>query len=678
MRLHSVIFTNYRRFQGECSLIIDDPIVALVGPNEAGKTSVLNAIAKGVEKKAFDVNDVSHSVQNPAPYSNPIVTLKFLLEDDDLTAFSEIPHSETPKWLLIKQYVDRRGLALLPMPGRDPEEITRVQELIRLAISNGRAVSKNETERTATLSSQDPIHRVLIRLQRDLSIVESTRTRPVGQSRLESLDATLRYLGVAVHGNLEAFLGESEWSTEYPDDLHRDIERVERARYAAAPMKALAKELVSLRTSLAAKPPAGAILGALMARVPKIVKFTEEDRALPSSFDLSQEDMPRGLTSLLRLAKVDSGVLREAVLTDQHIKVVALTESANAALQEAFQHWRQDDVWPFLHISDHKLHILVRAKHGATFSEWHDRSDGFRQFIALVACVNAARDLERPTAGSEVIVVIDEAENHLHYDAQADLIDVFTKQRIVKQIIYSTHSAGCLPEDIGTGVRVIHPIPGTGSSMIKNWFWTDGAGFSPLLISMGAASLAFASVRRVVLTEGPSDMLLLPSLLREATGLDSLGYQIAPGLSEVSPQLAEELDLEAARSCFLVDGDPGGTALSRKLQDSGVPVARVLFLGGEDSGLTLEDLIDPDVYRSCVNTLLDGGIEDKFPETLALPSSERHSAVRDWCTERGISVPGKRLIAQTVARRAREDNILSQAHIRTLRELHSSIEGLLR
>jgi predicted ATP-dependent endonuclease of OLD family len=441
-------------------------------------------------------------------------------------------------------------------------------------------------------------------------------------------------------------------------------------------MKELARQLSALKTSLS-NPPASAIVQTLMLRIPRIVQFTEEDRTLPGSFDLAQEDMPRGLTSLLRLARLDVRALREAVLTDQHLRVAELTDKANLALKEAFQTWRQDAVWPSLYIANHKLHILVRTAHGTSYTDLHDRSQGFRQFIALVACVNAARYLDKGDKDGDVIVVIDEAENHLHYDAQADLIDVFTKQRLVNQIIYSTHSAGCLPEDIGTGVRVVQPVPGTSTSVIKNWFWSEGAGFSPLLLSMGAASLAFASVRRVVLTEGASDMLLLPSLLREATGLDSLGYQVAPGLSEISPRLTQELDLEAARSCFLVDGDPGGSALSRKLQENGVPAARVLFLGDEESGLTLEDLIDADVYRNCVNELLDGGQGDRIPESLELPLGGRHAAVKSWCEERGISVPSKRLVAQTIARKARDEKVVSQSCVSMLRELHHSIEKLL-
>jgi hypothetical protein len=171
-------------------------------------------------------------------------------------------------------------------------------------------------------------------------------------------------------------------------------------------MKELGRELAALKASLSANPPASVIAGALMSRVPRFVKFTEEDRSLPGSFDLNLEDMPRGLTSLLRLARLDSTVLRKAVLADQHLKVAELVEKANQALKQAFQAWRQDSVWPSLYISNHKLHILVRAEHGTSYTDLHDRSDGFRQFIALVACVSSARYFEKGNESGDVIVVI--------------------------------------------------------------------------------------------------------------------------------------------------------------------------------------------------------------------------------------------------------------------------------
>ncbi|MEF9882703.1 AAA family ATPase [Streptomyces sp. P9-A4] len=675
MRLHSATFTNFRRFAGENSLIIDDPITALVGPNEAGKTSILDAILRGAARTKFDSSDFTRGIEQ-SDSTKPRVELKFVIESDDLKEIADIPHGNPPKWLIVKHGVDGRILTLNPMPWHDPAVIRKVTDLADFTLQNGGASKADAKDSGTSLAPQDPLTSMITQAMQSLDGMDDFKARAISDGRLRYIDNTLRHLGALTRNDPDAFFDKSDKTEKNQEP--RPLRRLAEERYYLPVMENFGKELASLRNILASPPPAAIIGSRLVERIPKIVKFAEQDRNLPSSFDFSKEEStPRGLMNLLRLAKVDGDALREAVSHGDHLRMAELTDQANANLKEAFQVWRQESVWPILHISGSVLRILVRVANGSAYTDLHDRSDGLRKFIALVACIHSSRYLDKGDGAKDVIVVVDEAENHLHYDAQADLIDVFTRQRIAKQIIYSTHSAGCLPEDIGSGVRVIRPTPGSPHSTIKNWFWSDGAGFTPMLLSMGAASLAFASVRRVVLTEGPSDMLLLPTLLRQACELKSLGYQIAPGLSEISPRLTRELDLEAAKSCFLVDGDSGGTALQEKLSESGVPVDRIVFLGGEGSGTTLEDLVDESKYRECVNSLIGGDSGNWVPDSHELPVGRRHLALKEWCEGQNISVPGKRLIAQSLARNAREQQIISSEKVATLRDLHASLWGLL-
>jgi predicted ATP-dependent endonuclease of OLD family len=674
MRLHSITFNNFRRFAGEWSLIIDDPIVALVGPNEAGKTSVLRALQKCAARLPFAAQDVTRGV-DVADIKSPLVRMKFLLEEDDIKAIASIPHADTPKWIILNGGVDKKSINFSPMPGRDMMYLKRVADLIDSTLTTGQVDAAGHQ---IPVLDSDPISKALRQVQKALPSFADFRAKVVPAAKLGSIGTALQYLGVVVHGDPEAFAGESSESGEKgvsPGAL-RNMPRIDRKRYSLPEMERLGNELVALRASLGNQAPAFEIANALMARLPQVVYFTEEDRDLPGVFDLtSDEPIPRGLVNLMRLARLDGEALRRAVHEDDHLQLVEITEQANLTLKEAFRSWRQESIWPILHVSNGSLRILVRAANTNSYTNLGDRSDGLRQFIALLACIHAARYLEKEER--DVVVLIDEAENHLHYDAQADLVEVFTRQQSVKQIIYSTHSAGCLPEDLGTGVRVIRPIPGTPNSAVQNWFWSDGAGFTPLLLSMGASSLAFASVRRVVLTEGPTEMLLLPSLLRQANAVQSLGYQVAPGLSEVSPRLTADLDLEAARSCFVVDGDAGGNALRQKLIDAGISETRVLFLGGKGSEVNLESLVDEATYRRCVNTLLDGGKSTQMPDDFTLDPSDRYAAVREWCTKKGISVPSKRLVAQCLARESREENIVASEHMGTLQDLHSSVSSIL-
>ena len=97
-----------------------------------------------------------------------------------------------------------------------------------------------------------------------------------------------------------------------------------------------------------------------------------------------------------------------------------------------------EDVRVYLHVDGTVLHIFARNA-GGRLIPIAERSAGLRQFVALLAFI------EHEAADEDVILLVDEAEAHLHYDAQADLVRVFSKQTVADKIIYTTHSAGCLP-----------------------------------------------------------------------------------------------------------------------------------------------------------------------------------------------------------------------------------------
>jgi predicted ATP-dependent endonuclease of OLD family len=118
------------------------------------------------------------------------------------------------------------------------------------------------------------------------------------------------------------------------------------------------------------------------------------------------------------------------------------------------------------------------------------------------------------------------------------------------------------------------------------------------MFAIGAGTFAIVPTRKAVLTEGASDCVLLPTLLREAMDLPQLDFQIAPGLASVSPNDVPELDLEAPRVVFVLDGDAGGDQIAAKLTRGGVQDWQILRL---EKGLVIEDYIDASVYVDAVN-----------------------------------------------------------------------------
>lgn len=368
-------------------------------------------------------------------------------------------------------------------------------------------------------------------------------------------------------------------------------------------------------------------------------------------------DVPVALANLAQLARLDLEQLLSAVRAPNAGLREAILERANERLREVFREaWGQAPMTVRIALRGTVLEVLVSIP-GGGYNEFHERSAGLRSFVALRAF------LEHNDASVPPILLVDEAETHLHYDAQADLVDLFTEQRLAAKVIYTTHSAGCLPRDLGNGIRVVAPTAGSERSTVKKSVWEGSdAGFTPLIFGMGATTFAFLPARNVVLTEGITDAMLLPTLFREATGRRNLPFQVAPGLSAVAPARMFGLTSEGGSVLFLTDGDDAGKEFRKQLRSAHIPETHVFGLDLEFSeDLQVEDLIDPSLYAAAVNEVL----RDFQPATAEfttsdIPSARRISALKSWCKTQGLKPPDKVYAAQRLlnekSRQAREGN----------------------
>lgn len=78
MRLVKLRLTDFRRFAGEQSLDLNESVIALVGPNEAGKSSILSAIGSVGRKEAPSPTDTTRGLAGPAT-----IAALFVLDPDD-------------------------------------------------------------------------------------------------------------------------------------------------------------------------------------------------------------------------------------------------------------------------------------------------------------------------------------------------------------------------------------------------------------------------------------------------------------------------------------------------------------------------------------------------------------------------------------------------------------------
>lgn len=158
-------------------------------------------------------------------------------------------------------------------------------------------------------------------------------------------------------------------------------------------------------------------------------------------------------------------------------------------------------------------------------------------------------------------------------------------------------------------------------------------------------------------------MVLLPTLLRKATDLGDLEYQVAPGLANAH---AYGMDVEdiAAKVIYLTDGDAQGATYRKQLKDANVPDSRVFQLPDKT---TSEGLLDRDYFIEVANGLLPDGV---FVAAKDLPAAKPIAkAFESWAQRHGYSV-GHVALAYGLIAKPRSIRFASGA-ADVLRELHN-------
>jgi energy-coupling factor transporter ATP-binding protein EcfA2 len=584
MRLSTIEFNGYKRLD-RASCNVDGHTVAFIGPNESGKSTVLRGLAW--------LTDHGEDVELPLREQNRrtrpgdatlVVGARYRLDPDDFQALnglnidasSSIDARTVTEFRYFRRKSGRHVTGIGTTVTRNPLPFTRAFE----------SLSKVEVARVAAMDTlaehevdelEDVVRHAQTVLTPDDLAWDMERAAGCREaiSRLESTTEQLNQI----------------------DPRSAKLTRVRSSLEKAIPLVRLAAEAGELPD------PVQSMQWLLAKRVPKFVLFGDNDRDLAESYNLSDAAIraqpPAPLRNLLTVAGTTSEAVWDATAGGDPATLRTLENRMNETLRSRLQPmWTQSKLTIDLALNQGgvlEVNIQELDSPDFTVTPIAERSDGLRAFLGLV-CFLIAADLAIPP-----VLMIDEAERNLHYDAQADLVRVLTRELQVHKVIYTTHSPGCLPLDLGTGIRVVARVPDDpATSTLENNFWTaNEPGFSHLLFAMGAEAAAFSAFRRAVLAEGVSEMILLPTLLRNATDGSQLDFQVAFGLSNLSAPRA--ISSVALITTFLVDGDKSGDEKKKQLGAAGVPEGHVFQL---PKGKAIEDLVDRATYLRTVNEFL--------------------------------------------------------------------------
>ena len=640
MKLDRIEISGYKRL-ASASTYVGRKTLALVGPNEAGKSSVLETIGLFNSDLPVPVTARSRSVAAPATETEEIAVLSFALSKDEIETLADLELETLPRFFrLHKSFGGALTHSYLPEPVVNKSVFERVKKAwpqLEKAILAEIEIARDSDEESAIALSTS---------------FETVRAQIGGGTNAKRAD------WLAVAAPLE--ISEGKQRTKV---LTSAIEDLTKFNYYYA---------TSVRI-------ADRVHRAVQPRVPSFLSFDKGQRELRHDYNLDdpEEVSHPALDNLLRVAGTDIQKIQES-RADSSRKQTLLAR-ANVKLQEFFRSaWKQAELTVEIDLEGPTLYIYVKDLKGDPSTvRITDRSDGLRLFVCLATFLSGRDTTNAP------ILLIDEAELHLHLNAQADLIGVLQSTDQVSQVVYTTHSPGCLPSDLGTGIRFVQPqADGTETSIIRHDFWslqTDqgetSVGLSPLLLVMGAGAAAFASLRRAVVAEGASDMLLLPVMVRIATEEAEIPYQVAPGISVASKETFAQLRGTAVHVAYVVDGDAAGEIWREQLIEAGVEKKSILSFG---ASVALEDLFSREFYLEAFNDFIS--LTGKAVKASELGAGPIKSALESWCLDRKVKMPGSIALAEHILGKheSHEREIrLSAAGISKLRAFDAKARSLL-
>jgi len=635
MQIFSITLTAFGRI-GNSWMNLDAPVVAIIGPNEAGKSTVLKALRLLTDDEPIAETDVTRGMAA----NDLAIQARFRLDDSELTDLGGFDKSVKPIWLIVEKRLDGvRRASLIPAPKRDHIPFTRARD----------GLSKIETTgwfpgwATAEVSGR-------------------FRTALEALSRPDDINGDVSVVVGQVAGDL------AELATS-PGEVRLGKYGAARANDAAS----LLRRVVELLQ----EPSPASRADALIPRMPPFVEFTQPYRVLKSAYNLDDETdrADVALKALSDAAELDLSQLRSMISSDEALAMSLLSDASERLTDRLREHWKQvDDIDVRLAHQGPVLQVFVRTDK-RDFFLLQSRSDGLRAFVALMAFSNFQ------SQGVKPILLVDEAEAHLHYDAQADLVRVFERQSAAANVIFTTHSVGCIPQDLGRGVRVVEPTDEANRSTIRNSWWDSGRGLKPLVFAMGATALGLIPTRFAVFAEGPSDPMLMPTLLRQAIERETLPYQILPGLAEATEDELRDMASDTPHVAFLVDGDPSGSSISKRIIKLGISPDRIVSIGLDEDGhpLVLEDLILPNLYVDAVNEEITSWKEGvSLIDVASIPAFQRPNAVDAHLRAAGRKESlSKTQVAseliQNVMRPTDNPALLDPLHKRRLLELHERL-----
>lgn len=309
-------------------------------------------------------------------------------------------------------------------------------------------------------------------------------------------------------------------------------------------------------------------------------------------------------------------------------------EGASASISdEVFEFWSQNkqlrvefDIMqgapsdPVPYNAGTNLHVRIWNDRHRVSVPFDERSRGFVWFFSFLAYFS-----QLDGAAGSLILLLDEPGLNLHGKAQADFLRFIDNRLASKyQVIYTTHSPFLIPSGNWDRIRTVQDFDDRGTVISKDVLKSDKDTLFPLQAALGYEVTQTLFVGpNMLLVEGPSDILYLQLFGRSVQGANHLGldprWTIAPcGGVDKAGTFVTLFGASNLRVAVLVDVNKAERQRINQLKEhpllrAGGVIEVNEFLDGKQDA-DLEDLFEPELYLDLVN----GAYANKMSKALQL------------------------------------------------------------
>lgn len=577
IKLKSVTIHKYKCIENDNSFEVDDKVTVLVGMNESGKTSILEALAKTnyFEKdekfkfnKTHDYPRKEKKEIDKAGSTPKAVTCHFYIADE-----------------LMKLIEDDLGKGILTN-----REFTQSYDYKN---SKGWTYLKANMEKFIADStkklgiSSETLNAKLVKAKNTADI-DKLISEYTDESKVEGITA------------LKKYYENDNW--EYPLDKYIVTEY-------------------------------------LVPRMPKFLYY-DEYYALPSRISIEKlqsktldENELKTAKALFELADIDIKELLNATDFEDFQAELEATEAI--ITEELFKFWstnanldiefkidkREANDSNGRRIVEHILDIRVKNKRSRVSLPLKNRSKGFNWFFSFLVWFKKIQEDEN----SNYILLLDEPGLNLHASAQADLLNFIESLSEDYQIIYTTHSPFMVDPAHLERVRTVVE-KADGSAISDSIQEKDPNTLFPLQAALGydLAQNLFISTNNL-LVEGVSDLIYLEvvSSILQRKGKVGLREDITVvpvgGMDKVTTFVSLLRGNKLSIACLLDSSIETGdkAKLDHLVRDKIINKNKIKFYDNYIEGYSeadIEDVFAKEEYLRLFNTAFDEQVDIKFED----------------------------------------------------------------